>query len=122
MRISRCAKAAATATSIMAPPKEVYVAQNCRARQTRKVPGLLVAGVLAGLAEHDGRPALERQLQVDARGGKVDERTAVIERQMVVGARAEFLEPGALARVHPAGGVDRHRIEHALHAVLIGQA
>src|SRR3984885_15312979 len=135
-RISRCMRGAAMAgTSFMGPFRCAYVAQNARARPPREAPrraapraepsllsqSLLRRGVLADLAEHDARPALLRQLQVDARGRQIHQCAGVIDREGVMGASAKLGELERIRALYPARGMPRHRLEHALHPVLVLQ-
>src|SRR6516164_2147815 len=61
-------------------------------------------GVLARLAEGDVGPALERELQIDARRSEIDERALVIAGEMLVGADGELFELARIGGGHPASG------------------
>src|SRR3977135_4750816 len=78
-------------------------------------------GVLARLAENDAGPALERQLEIHARGREVHQCSAVIEGQMLVRPAAELLQLARVRALDPARGVDGDGFENALHAVLLRQ-
>ena len=82
--------------------------------------------MLARLAELDVRPALERELQVDASRREINQRARVIEREVVVPLLAKLLE---LLRVlilflaiDPARSEHVDVVESRLHAVLVLQA
>src|SRR5438128_8171056 len=94
-------------------------------QRTKRAAGARSGGareVLAGLAKSDRRPALDRELEVDARGREVDEVARVVEREVVVAARAKLGELALVRRRDPARGRNPDRLEHALHAVLVLQA
>src|SRR5580693_6076759 len=76
--------------------------QKARLLPPAQQRGGSVGHVFTRLAEEDPRPALDRQLQIHARGREVHERAGVIECQVVVRARAKLLEPGRIVGVDPA--------------------
>src|ERR1700756_5406392 len=85
-------------------------AAGSRQRARYELGRLLAAAlgaVFPGLVEDDAGPALDRQLEIHARGRQVHERTGVIERQVVVGAGAELLEALRVGAVDPARSVHR---------------
>src|SRR5580700_5475731 len=98
MSTSRCSSGLSAATSFMRPPQGLNARAPAPAVPSR-VRQLSSGRVFAGFQEADVGPALKRQLQVDARGGEVDERAAVIEREVLESAGAELLELPAVRRV-----------------------
>src|ERR1700674_3040990 len=117
MRTSRCVRAAGMETSFMEPPSCAYVAQIRAAHHPPN--GASGRGVFARLAENDAGPALERQLEIHARGCEVHQCAAVIEGQVLLRPAAELLQLARIRALDPARGVDGDGIEHALHAVLV---
>src|SRR3974390_2591596 len=77
--------------------------------------------VLARFPEAHRRPALHRQLEVDARRREVDELVRMVEGEVLVTALAELGELPGIGTVDPAGDRDRDALEHALHPVLVLQ-
>src|ERR1700733_4390701 len=77
---------------------------------------------LPRLAEDDIRPPLQRKLEIHASRGKINQRAAVIDREIVIRLDAEFLNLPLVTAADPARRVDVHRVEHALHAVLVLEA
>src|SRR5688572_29384611 len=75
--------------------------------------------MLARGVEADLRPALQRELQVDAARRHVYERAAVVERQVGFGLVAEFGLDLGVGGIDPARGEDLDRLELAVHAVLV---
>src|SRR5690606_37505062 len=67
------------------------------------------------------RPTLERQRQVHARRRKIDERTGMIEREVLVGFGPKLFELLRVLAVHPPRREDVDVVERRLDAVLILQ-
>src|SRR5215472_9415123 len=85
-------------------------APKARLWRPAQSPAATLAGVFPGLVEGDARPALDGQLELDARGSEVHERAGVVERQVIVGAGAELLEALRVGAVDPARGVHSDRL------------
>src|SRR5271154_7271903 len=92
MSTSRCSSGLSGATSFMRSPCSTAGTRRGGLPLTSRVRQLSSGRVLAGLEEADAGPALERELQVDARGGEGNERATVIEGEVLEGAGTEFLE------------------------------
>ncbi len=73
--------------------------------------------MLARGEEADVRPAFHGHLQVDARGGDVDQIPGVIERQVGLMLVFEIVEFFLVRTLHPARGVDVDHLKAAIHVV-----
>src|SRR3984893_13287355 len=96
MRTSRWVSAAGRETSFIGPPWCRLCRTNPRAApypSNRRASG---RRVFARRAENDVGPALERQLQIHARGREVHQCAAVIEGQVLLRPDTELLQ---LARI-----------------------
>src|SRR6185437_14612161 len=82
----------------------------------------LERGMLARLPKNDTRPALERQLQVHARRGEIDQSATVIDGEVLVRTLLELRELGGITPRDPARCMHRDGVEDALHAVLVLEA
>src|SRR5882672_12390536 len=84
--------------------------------------GAGIGEVFACRTEAYARKALERQLQIDARGRQIDQRAAVIARQIVVSLQLELLQFAFLPGADPTRRVHADGLEDALDSVLVGQS
>src|SRR6185437_1486089 len=78
--------------------------------------------VLSGFPERDVRPPLQRQLQIDPGRSQKNQRPRMIHSEMIMRPPPKLLQPLPIARNHPPRRVHIHRLEHALHSILILQA
>src|SRR3569833_3848882 len=72
---------------------------------------------LTGLAEGDVGPAFARELEIHAPRGKINQRAAMIAREVVMRLGAELLEFPLITTANPPRRVNIHIIEYTLHAV-----
>src|SRR5579863_3084833 len=82
-------------------------------------PVRLLRRQLPRLAERDVRPALERELEIHAAWRKINQRAAVIDREIVIRLGAKLLKLLFVLAADPTRGVHVHGVKHTLHAVLV---
>src|SRR5690606_23083064 len=77
--------------------------------------------MFAGFSKIQIRPALERELQVHARGRQVDQGAGMIHREILIRLAAKLLELLRVLSIYPARREYIHVVEGRLHAVLVLQ-